>query len=325
MFDDEKILIKHHKMWSYLRYQAKGLTMTPSHNSLPAREAPASLPAPNKGVDPSRPNVLNSASPEPKLAVDQIQGNILPGFLKDFETLLFLRIDNVSACKAWLKEITPLIATANEVLTFNRLFKAIRIRRGQRSNAVKATWVNIAFSHHALKLLTKGTTGDLAKKDFTDQAFRDGLAKRSKDLGDPIDEKAEGHPKNWVIGGSGNEADIVLIIQSDDREDLLDQVEQIENAIYALRHNGQHVASGVHILYKEHGVNPSGTLSGHEHFGFLDGVSQPGIRGIVSDTPTDVLTPRQILATQIRANQARISCGLESLSLVINIRTLKRR
>jgi Dyp-type peroxidase family len=272
--------------------------MTLSHNSLPVREAPASLPRPNKGIDLSHPDVLDPEQnpfPEPKLAVDQIQGNILPGFLKDFETLLFLRIDDddVSACKAWLKEIIPLIATADEVLLFNRLFKAIRFRRGKRSNAVKATWVNIAFSYDALKRLTKDTDGDLTKKDFTDQAFRDGLAKRSELLGDPTDEKAEGHPNNWVIGGPHNEADIVLIIQSDDREDLLDQVEQIEDTIYALRRDGKRVSSGVHVLCKEHGVNPPGTLAGHEHFGFLDNVSQPGVRGVVSDDPTNVLTPRQ--------------------------------
>jgi hypothetical protein len=46
------------------------------------------------------------------------------------------------------------------VLTFNRLFKAIRRRRGHDSNAVKATWVNITFSYGALQSLTKGTPHD---------------------------------------------------------------------------------------------------------------------------------------------------------------------
>jgi Dyp-type peroxidase family len=34
-------------------------------------------------------------------------------------------------------------------------------------------------------------------------------------------------------------------------------------------------------------------LAGREHFGFLDGISQPGLRGRASDDPTDLLTPRQ--------------------------------
>src|SRR5258708_12123599 len=248
--------------------------MPTPNTAIPVREVPASLPVPNKGADHAHPDVLNDAKkfPESKLAVGQIQGNIIPGFLKDFETLLFLKIANVPACKLWLKEIIPLIATADEVLTFNRLFKTIRFRRKQDSNAVKATWVNIAFSHDALEQLARNTKGDLKKQDFTDQAFIKGLAAQSKLLGDPTNKDAEGNPANWVIGGPNNEADILLIIQSDDREDLLDQVQQIEDSIYSLRRESKHVSSGVHILYKEHGENLSGTLKGHKHFGFLDGV-----------------------------------------------------
>ena len=37
-----------------------------------------------------------------------------------------------------------------------------------------------------------------------------------------------------------------------------------------------------------------GTLRGHEHFGFKDGVSQPGVRGKVSAAPGDFITPRYI-------------------------------
>jgi Dyp-type peroxidase family len=39
--------------------------------------------------------------------------------------------------------------------------------------------------------------------------------------------------------------------------------------------------------------DPDQDLKGHEHFGFLDGVSQPGIRGRLSDAPDDFLTRRQ--------------------------------
>ena len=256
--------------------------------SRPVREAPASSPSPRGRVDPAHPDVSIGQHPEPRLAVDQIQGNILPGFLKDFQTLLLLKIDHVADCKQWLKDLVPLIATADEVLTFNRLFKAIRYRRQRESNAVKATWVNIAFSFNGLKQLVNDAD------TFTDESFKAGLAARSADLHDPTDPQAEGNPNNWVVGGPHNEADIVLIVQSDDRDDLFDQVEQIEDSIYAFRRpDGTPASSGVHIIFKQHGANLPGSLAGHEHFGFLDGVSQPGIRGFVSDDGTDVLTPRQ--------------------------------
>src|SRR3989442_11468504 len=262
--------------------------------SPPVREAPTSSPSPRGKVDLAHPDVSKGRFPEPRLAVDQIQGNILPGFLKDFETLLFLKIDDVANCKQWLRGVVPLIATADEVLTFNRLFKAIRYRRQRDSNAVKATWVNIAFSYGALQELTRGTPLDVATNDFTDPSFKNGLSKQSQSLGDPTDPQAEGSRNNWVVGGPSNEADIVLIIQSDDRDDLFDQVEQIEDSIYAFRRpDGTPASSGVHIIFTQDGANLPGAVAGHEHFGFLAGVSQRRLRGYGSADGTDLLTPRQ--------------------------------
>src|SRR5260370_29248871 len=63
---------------------------------------------------------------EPDLDADQIQGNIFPGFSKDFQTLLFLRIANPAGFAGWLGSLIPRIATMDRVVTFNRLFKAIR-------------------------------------------------------------------------------------------------------------------------------------------------------------------------------------------------------
>lgn len=274
--------------------------MTTFEQEIPVRESPTTFPPPHQnGRTPeearTHPDVGTGPHPEPQLAVHEIQGNIIPGFLKDFETLLFLRIENPQQCRQWLGQIMPFIATAQEVLMFNRLFKELRFRRQQESHSVKATWVNIAFSHAGLVKLTKDTPLDVTKEgqQFTDQAFVEGLSKRSALLNDPTDANAEGNPNNWVIGGPGNEADIMLIIQSDDREDMFAQVQALEESIFLPNRNGAHVASGVSILLKEQGANLPAPLSGHEHFGFLDNISQPGVRGYVSDHPRDVLTARQ--------------------------------
>jgi Dyp-type peroxidase family len=53
------------------------------------------------------------------------------------------------------------------------------------------------------------------------------------------------------------------------------------------------VRSGASIVFKQEGRTQLGTLAGHEHFGFLDGISQPGLRGRISSWSHDVLTPRQ--------------------------------
>ncbi len=109
------------------------------------REAPASLMKTENAAALSPANAN-----EPVLAVDNIQGNII-GFNKDNQTMLFLRITNAEHFRRWLKDFVPFVATAHEVLTFNRLFKAIRRRRGVETHTVQATWINIAFSFDALQ------------------------------------------------------------------------------------------------------------------------------------------------------------------------------
>ena len=90
------------------------------------REAAAvSLLAAN-GTSPARPD----AHEEPLLRLKNIQGNVVAGFNKDFQTLLFLRIEDVPSFKAWLADFTPRVATAVEVLAFNRLFKRTSEQRG---------------------------------------------------------------------------------------------------------------------------------------------------------------------------------------------------
>jgi Dyp-type peroxidase family len=226
---------------------------------------------------------------EPRLDLANIQGNIWPGFNKDNQMLLLLRIDDVAACKAWLGWLTPMITSAAEVRAYLKLMSA--------ANALKATWTNIGFSFTALRRLTEDATrvdGGQATQSvdlFEDAAFREGLAARAQLLGDLTDE--EGKPEGWVVGGPDNPVDIILLVASDDPCDLNERVEQLEQSIYAFWQDGQPAQSGVRIVFEQPGANLPGPLAGHEQFGFKDGISQPGLRGIASGDPHDFLTPRQ--------------------------------
>ena len=51
------------------------------------------------------------AEREPQLDVTNIQGNILAGFNKDYQTLVLLRITDPVAARAWLKRLVPYVAT----------------------------------------------------------------------------------------------------------------------------------------------------------------------------------------------------------------------
>ena len=158
------------------------------------REAPFPVCSPCGLDDASHPAVDN----EPVLAIDQIQGNILAGFNKDFQTLIFLHIDRAEDFKPWLASQVDFIATTAEVLAFNRLFKEIRTRRKRESSAVKATWINIAFSYEGIRILA----GAAEARKFKDHAFKVGLAARQKPGRSSDEDDLESSPKNWVVGGT---------------------------------------------------------------------------------------------------------------------------
>jgi Dyp-type peroxidase family len=217
-----------------------------------------------------------------------IQGNTIPGFNKDHQQFLFFRLGNVKKAKQWLRWIAPLISSMEEVLAFVRSHRALRLRLGVKEPPMCATWVNIAFSHHAIELLVNKADAEA----FGDQSFRQGLAERSTYLGDPTDRKHPGHRQCWVVGGPKKEADILVIVAADDDEDLVSTADAIKR---------QAAAFGLRLMFEQRGDNLPGTLRGHEHFGFKDGVSQPGVRGKVSAAPNDFITPRYIDPTDPRA------------------------
>ena len=229
------------------------------------------------------------APPEPLLDVHDIQGNALPGFMKPYQYVAALRIDDAVAAKQWLAANASRFTTIADLLPSRLAVRTERLARRVSAGATGAVtalddaWENIAFSHQGLAKLLVGSAheGDLA--GFTDEAFAAGLVARSSLLGDPTDPTAEGNPVNWIVGGPGNEPDVLLVFGADKpltRDTLVSA--QLASA----------TSAGMTILYQDAGqkLNPLG----QEHFGFKDGVSQPGPRGRVSAEPDLFLTPRSI-------------------------------
>ena len=234
---------------------------------------------------------IPGAEPEPVYDAKKrgtIQGNIIPGFNKDHQHFLFFRLGTPRRTKDWLKWIAPLITSMEEVLAFVRAHRALRLRLGVREPPMCAAWVNIAFSFRAVRVLAGRTDADA----FGEESFRQGLAARSTYLGDPTRRQHEGHTSRWVVGGPRREADILVIVAADDDEDLVNLVDAIKKRA---------ANAGLPLLFEQRGDTLPGNLRGHEHFGFKDGVSQPGVRGKVSTAPGDFITPRYIDAADPRA------------------------
>jgi len=106
-------------------------------------------------------------------------------------------------------------------------------------------------------------------------------------LGDPSDPQSPYHVSHWKVGGVGSVPDIMVIIAADSED-------AANKAADSLVARGQD--SGIRVVYRELGHTRTEQI-GHEHFGFKDGISQPGVRGRVSTAEDDYLTPRLISRT----------------------------
>lgn len=233
---------------------------------------------------------------ESSVNTNNIQGNIFGGFNKNFQTLLFLKFRSGPTGRAWIKALADPdfgegVAQSNSarVLTFNGQFKALHAAGLKPEDFLAVAWTNIAISHQGLKALEVRHDDLMA---FPSD-YAQGMAARKDRIGD----LGESDPSKW-IAPFDKPADIhAVLIVAADNEGLL------EKRVEALR-GMPTFAPGVEELGKEpiQGRTRADLLDkdktiiekreGHEHFGFKDGVSQPGIRGVtVPDDP--IGNPRQ--------------------------------
>jgi Dyp-type peroxidase family len=229
---------------------------------------------------------------EPLLNVDNIQGNILVGFNKDFQTLLFFTIEDVAAFRPSLDALSHEVATLREVRDFAELFKQWKARRGGREGTLAATWLHLAFSYSGLAKLTRDTPADLRAADFSDIAFRQGMAERAAHvLGDPAD--GEGSPGGWKIGGPHHPVDGVLIVAGDDRA----SVSREGNRLRDKRDGVQGVRWTTHQDHGAalHAANGQAQVHFDLHGGIADGISQPAIRGLAADGTSELVWPGEFV------------------------------
>jgi Dyp-type peroxidase family len=204
----------------------------------------------------------SSSSEDPEIDLAEIQGNVLAGFNKDHQRLLFFRLGDTDRARAWLTTIVDETATTEEVLAFNDLFRQARARRGTETSTPQASWLNVAFTHPGLAAL--GVPG--TELSMFPEAFRQGMAARAQLLGD-VDESA---PARWVGPFASPDVHGLLLLAAD-VESELDRLASV--------HTQRMAAHGVRIVFDDTG-RVRADEPGHEHFGFKDGVSQPGIRGL---------------------------------------------
>jgi len=234
---------------------------------------------------PARGSAAPAPIAEPLLEVDDIQGNILAGFNKDHQRLIALRIRGVPEARQWLTRILPYVSSLAEVHRFNSLYQMRRARLGHDPQSLMVTWMNLAFSRDGIAKLSSSAAADA----LPDASFRSGLnQERSAFLADPIPAGETDPTAKWVVGGTNHPVDILMIVAGDDNARLASVVERLRPGIV----DGPDAPE---TIWEELGeTRPD--MPGHEHFGFKDGVSQPGVRGLISRRPGIYLTERLLKA-----------------------------
>jgi len=236
---------------------------------------------------------------EPLIDLDDVQGNVYPGFNKDHQTFRFLEISDVPQARLALAELIPHVARSSAVRAYGEARSIIKAQNIGGPSGLTATWMTIALGYTGCaKLFTPSLADGLGEG-----AFKAGLAIRSPLLGDPLDAAARGHPSNWIIGATGSPPiDLIMTIAGDRREDVDAYASFIDQllAAYAAP-DGLPALRPVRKDLK--GDTLGGDLNGHEHFGFKDGISQPGIRGRLAASPETFITPRIIDSSSPLANR----------------------
>jgi Dyp-type peroxidase family len=192
------------------------------------------------------------------LALDQIQGNIA-GFNKPFQSFVLLKFEPGQKARDFIHAVLREIDTADAVEKFNRKFKR---HREKGETPPTSDWLNLLISAKGLEALEAPEMARFPAE------FREGMAARATTIGD-VDGSA---PENWD-DLLKQEIHAIAIVAADEEGDVTNWKERVGHHAHA-----HHVTVLGEIDGRVRDVG--GPEQGHEHFGFKDGVSQPGIAGL---------------------------------------------
>ncbi|KPI35787.1 Peroxidase 2 [Cyphellophora attinorum] len=246
--------------------------------------AESTQPTPNlsTSTDSQQPLAGGSANqpllpPHPALAVadlKNIQGDVIVGLPKKAQKFFFFTIADVDTFRKRLVSVIPLITTCLQTYE-NR--QAIR-KRPRKEDRLHMSGVNIAFSWRGLQKIDKDLFQGGASKD--PQLFEKGMRATRQSLRDNPD---NWDPKNWELFDPA-------LDKKQGFDVAPDGAGQIDGVFNIAGEEGPRVESewakvaatlgdSINQAFVLNGAVRKGPEAGHEHFGYMDGISQPFILG----------------------------------------------
>ncbi|GAA5826926.1 hypothetical protein JCM11251_002165 [Rhodosporidiobolus azoricus] len=190
------------------------------------------------------------------------QGDTILGLQKRQEAFLLFHIDNVAAFKRRLRHLVPQLTTTAEVVRFAEDISSSRQRHPDKL-ITSVQGLNVAFS--ALGLAKFGI--DVATTFLPDRAFREGMQEDAlQHLGDP---RGMGGLTSWKDEYKGRHFDGILLLTAPTKP-LLDKL---------VTKTFKGLSRSVTLVSRKDGQVRAPPYSGHEHFGFRDGVTRPTVLG----------------------------------------------
>ncbi|GLB42843.1 putative peroxidase [Lyophyllum shimeji] len=222
------------------------------------------------------------------LDLNNIQGDILSGLPKKTQTYFFFQITDVTLFRSQLVKFIPLVKTVAGVLKDRKAIEDHK-KKGDKT-LITMVGVNIAFSHKGF--VAMGI--DDANLTSTEPNFELGQRQDAKNLGD----KGTGDIPNFVPEWEPaflQDIHAVILISGDSHRTVDKKLQEIKE-IFGLAPSGNK-PSIKEVTTIVGDVRP-GKESGHEHFGFLDGISNPSVIGFdTSPIPGPKQVPAGVLVT----------------------------
>jgi len=196
---------------------------------------------------------------------NDIQGDIVIGLQKDAENFIFFKIADKFAFKGLLKQHVVGRITSAELVHQRELTIQRRPKLGYVTRE-RFQGLNLGFTRYGMtRLIGEGRPG-------LDPSFERGAdhPETIRTLNDP--------PRSgWLRKFISDRIDGVFLVAGPNKP----VVTSLSDELLGL------LGASIKVVYSEVGNTRPGTQRGFEHFGYRDGISQPGVRGLTrSSNPT---------------------------------------